>query len=165
MKDYVGLRLRDIAKMFAKSLPVQGQEFGLKVEEYLKVIKSMPRAQKIALTLLKADTGEEKLAYAIARCDWIDWWKKYKIRQHTSLESVSEDSEGNPVTLGELLVGEVEFENKINGKLDAERMFDKLPAHIKPIVTNRLIGKALISSERNKLNRFVKSEGLSLLLA
>ena len=57
----------------------------------------------------------------------VSWWRKYKIRQHTSLDSVVEDTEGNPVTLGEMLVGECEFENKVNGKLEAERIFDRLP--------------------------------------
>lgn len=189
MRDYVELRLRDIAKMLAKSLPVEGQEFTTKVEEYLSVIKAMPRAQKvalkiayqfgrkvpreeredlfqdIALTLLKANTGEEKLAYAIARCDWQDWWRKYKIRQHTSLESVTEDNEGNPVTLGELLVGEVEFENKMNGKLDAKHIWGLLPVDIKPLVNKRLIGKALTATERKRMNRFVHSQGAQLLLA
>ncbi|GAH01794.1 unnamed protein product, partial [marine sediment metagenome] len=54
-----------------------------------------------------------KLAYAIARCDWIDFWKRYKIRQHLSLDSVTEDESGNPVTLAEMLVGETEFERKM----------------------------------------------------
>ena len=75
-----------------------------------------------------------------------------------------DDTDGNPITLAEMLVGETEFERKINGKLDAEAMFDKLPDTIKPIIEKRLIGKALNSSERNKLNRYVKKDGYKLIL-
>lgn len=188
-KGYLKVTYRDIAKMLASALPVEGEEFGLKVNDYLEAIKvlsaecktalkvayifsrKVPREERedlfqdIALAVFKAKTSDEKLAYTIARFDWLNWWKRYKIRQHTNLDSVVEDSEGNPVTLGELLVGEVEFENKMCGKLEAERIWNKLPEHIKPIVNNRLIGKALTSSERNKLNRYVKHQGVSLLLA
>jgi len=189
-RDYIQIGYRDIAKMFAKHLPVENEEFGEKVNEYLEVIKAMPQEQKTALkvayvfsakvpreeqedffqdltyTLLKLQCPDEKLAYAVARCDWKNWFEKYKIRQHFSLDSVAEeDEQGNPVTLAETLVGEVEFETKVNGKMDAELIWNKLPAEIKPIVRNRLIGKALTSSERNKLNRFVRGQGTQLLLA
>ena len=36
--------------------------------------------QDIALAVFKAKTKDERLAYAIARCDWRNWW-----RRHTSL--------------------------------------------------------------------------------
>ena len=50
--------------------------------------------QDIALILLEKQIDNQRLAYAIARCDWRDWWKKYKIRQHYSLDSVTEDEAG-----------------------------------------------------------------------
>ena len=174
--------------MLASALPVEGQEFGLKVEQYLETIKRLPQEAKtalksayifsrkvpreeredlfqdITLAVLKIQTKDERLAYAIARCDWQDFWKRYKIRQHYSLDSIVDDSEGNPVTLGELLVGETEFERKMDGKIDAERIYNLLPLHIQPIIDKRLIGKALNSSERNKPNRYVKAEGYKILL-
>ena len=188
MQDYLKVDHRDIAKMLASALPVEGEEFGLIVETYLQSIRALPRKvklalkcayvfsrkvpreeredmfQDIALAVFKAKATEERLAYAIARCDWLNWWRKYKIRQHTSLDSIVEDTEGNQVTLGEMLVGECEFENKVNGKLDAERIFSKLPERIKPIIIDRLLGRALNSSNRNILNRWVKSEGYKLLI-
>jgi len=188
MEQLKDITYRHVAKMLASALPVEGQEFGLKVEHYLDTIKRLPQEAKtalksayifsrkvpreeredlfqdITLAVLKVKTKDERLAYAIARCDWRDFWKAYKIRQHYSLDSVIEDTEGNPVTLGELLVGEAEFERKMNGKLDAERIYNLLPLHIQPIIDKRLIGKALNSSERNKLNRYVKAEGYKILL-
>ena len=186
--DYLKVEYRDIAKMLASAIPVEGEEFRIKVESYLEAIKAMPTEaknalkvayvfsrkvpreeredlfQELALAVFKAKTRDERLAYTIARMDWLNWWKRYKIRQHTSLDSVIEDSEGNPTTLAEMLVGEVEFENKINGKLEAERIWEQLPDSIKPIVNNRLIGKALTSRERVALHRYIKADGYKLLL-
>lgn len=188
-KQYIEVTYRDIAKMMSSALPVEGEEFGLKVSETLEVIKSLPQEAKIALkvayvfsrkvprqeredlyqdialAVFKAKTKDERLAYAVARCDWRNWWRHYKVRQHTSLDSVTEDDDGNPVTLAELLVGETEFELKMDGKMDAERIWDKLPAGIKPIVQTRLLGKALTATERKRMNRFVRSQGTQLLLA
>ena len=189
MQQLKDITYRHVAKMLASALPVEGQEFGLKVEHYLDTIQRLPQEAKtalksayifsrkvpreeredlfqdIALAVLKVKTKDERLAYAIARCDWIDFWKAYKIRQHYSLDSVVDDTEGNPVTLGELLVGETEFERKMDGKLDAERIYNLLPIHIQPLIDKRLIGKALNNTERSQLNRYIKAEGYKLLLA
>ncbi|GAI94460.1 unnamed protein product [marine sediment metagenome] len=175
--------------MFAQALPVEGKEYCLAVEEYLEVIKALPMEQKIALkvgyifgakvpreekedvfqdialAVFKAKTSDMKLAYAIGRCDWKDFWKRYKVRQHYSLDTVIDDETGNPATLGELIVGEAEFERKMDGKLDAENIYNALPLHIKPLIEKRLIGKALNNTERSHLNRYVKAEGYKLLLA
>ena len=188
-KNYLKVTYRDIAKMLASALPIEGSDFGLKVEDNLKAIKSltieaknslraayifsrkvpkeerMDLFQDIALAVFKTKISDEKLAYAIARCDWQDWWRKYKIRQHYSLDSITEDNSGNPVTLAELIVGEVEFENKVNGKIEAQRIWGLLPVDIKPLVLKRLIGKALTNKERAKMSYFVKTKGTQLLLA
>jgi len=180
---------RHIAKMLVKALPVEDTEFTDKVNQYLATIKAMPKEhkaalkaayifsrkvpceeredlfQELALTLLKAKTKDEKLAYAIARCDWRNWWSKYRIRQHYSLDMVIENNNGDPVTLGETLVGEVEFEHKMNGKIDGERLYQKLPHNINAIVNKRLIGKALNNTERSQLNRWIHKEGYQLLIA
>jgi len=187
-KSYIQVTYRDIAKMLASALPVEGEEFGVKVNEYLETIKALPREAKlalkvgyifsrkvprqeredmfqdIALAVFKVKARDERLAYAIARCDWRNWWEKYSIRQHYSIDTIVEDNEGNPVTFAELLVGEVEFERKMNGKLDAERIWDKLPKLIKPLVNKRLIGKALTATERKQMSRYVKADGYRLLL-
>ena len=179
---------RHVAIMMASALTIEGEDFRNKVEANLEAIKALPGEQKtalkmayifsrkvphqeredlfqdIAVKLIEANTSEQRLAYAIARCDWRDWWKKYKIRQHYSLDSVTEDEDGNPATLGELIIGESEFELKMDGKLDARKIWHKLPENIKLIVTNRLIGKALTNTERSTLNRWVKNKGYQLLL-
>ena len=187
--NYIRVTYRDIAKMLVKAMPVEDDSFKDKVEEYINTLRALPREAKVALksayifsrkvpkeekedlfqdlalAILKAKTGDERLAYAIARCDWRNWWGKFRIRQHYSLDSVVEDNEGNQVALSELLIGECEFEIKINGELDGQRIWDKLPGFIKSIIQTRLMGKALNNTERSTLSRWIKKEGYQLLLA
>jgi DNA-directed RNA polymerase specialized sigma24 family protein len=182
------LTYRHVAIMLSKSLPIDGEDFSASVNANLEAIKRLPQPAKLALksayifsqkvpreeredlfqditlALLKAKTNDEKLAYAIARCDWKDFWKKYRVRQHYSLDTVTENEDGDGVTLGEMILGEAEFEAKMDGALDAKRIWESLPDNIKPIVTNRLIGKALTHHERNTLNYWVKAHGYKLLL-
>lgn len=189
MKQYIEVTYRDIAKMLASALPVEDEEFGHAVETRLRTIKSMSRESKIALktayvfsrkvpreeredlfqtialAVLKAKTPEEKLAYAIGRFDWMDWWRRFKVRQHQSLDTVIEDSEGNPATMMELLVGECEFEAKMDGKIEGERLWNLLPDRIKPIVNKRFMGKPLNSTDRTTMEIFIKTTGYKLLLA
>lgn len=203
MEATIKVDYRSIAKMMASALPVDGEEFGQAVNNYLTAIKRLATPAKLALkaayifsrkvpreeredlfqdltiAVLKANTKDAKLAYAVARCDWQDWGRKYKVRQHFSLDTVIDDDSGNPVTLAELLVGETEFEFKMDGKMDAERIWDKLPADIKPLIQKRLLGKplsserkrgnqktdsALSNTERQRLNRWIKADGFKLLL-
>lgn len=191
-RTQIKVTFRDIAKLFVKAMPLEGQEFGNKVNEYTDIIKAMPTEakvalksayifsskvpkveredmfQELALAIYKAQTKDEKLAYAIARCDWRDWWAKYKVRQHYyagSLNSTVLDSEGNECEICELLIGETEFEFKMDGKIDAERIWDKLPDKIKPIVQKRLLGYPLLKPEHNTLSYYVKTQGYKLLLA
>lgn len=188
LKDYIEISYRDIAKNLASALPDEDDDFINQIESNLEAIKRLPVEAKhalkvayvfsrkvprqeredlfqdIALAVLKARTKDERLAYAIARCDWRDWWKKYTIRQHYSLDSVIDDDEGNAVTLSELIVGECEFERKINGKLDAERIWNKLPELIKPLVSKRLFGQALNPTERKQMSRYIQKSGYQLLL-
>lgn len=186
MKTYLKVTYRDIAKMLAKALPVEDSEFTLKVEEYLNVIKSMSQSAKIALktayvfsrkvpreeredmfqdltlAVLKAKATDERLAYAVARCDWVNWWQRYKIRQHYNLDSIVEDSEGNQVPYGELLVGECEFENRLDGDMDGERLYQQLPKWVQDIVKKRLIGKPIRGGERKLIDRWVSTRPLVL---
>jgi len=192
MSNHIKVGYRDIAKMFCSAMPIEGKDFGDKVNEYLDIIKRMPAEAKVALksayifsrkvpreeredlfqelclAVLQVKTKDEKLGYAIARCDWRNWWQKFYTRQHYLAGSLNDtvlDSENQPVEFAELIVGEVEFERKIDGKMDAERIYQRLPDTIRPIINNRLIGKALNAVERQRLSRYIKKEGYKLLLA
>jgi hypothetical protein len=184
--EYMETTYRSIAKAMASHSGAQDEEYGELVNEMLEVIlkldsgakyalkcafvfsRKAPREeredlmQELFLNVYKSKAQDEKLCYAIARCDWKDWWKQYKVRSHYSLdESVSQDERGNPETIGDLLVNEIRFETMVDGKLDAEYLWAKLPASVKPIITKRLQSKALTACERKRLNRFVHTRGTS----
>ena len=176
--------------MITSALPIEGDDFRDKVECYLQAIKAMPARskqalkcayifsrkvpreeredmfQELALAILQARTQDERLAYAIARRDWQNWWQKYMTRQHFMagyLNATVLDSEGQEVELAELIVGEVEFENRMDGKLEAQRIWNRLADNIKPIITKRLLGKALTQNERQTLSRYVRKYGHTLI--
>lgn len=182
--EYLKVTYRQIAKMLTSALPVEDHEFRGKVEEHIEAIRKLPKDQRkalliayvfsrkvpwqeredmfqeLTLALLEAKAPDERLAYSIARCDWQDWWRRFKTRQHYlagSLNTVVIGEEGEKVELGELLVGEVEFERKVDGKLDAQRIWAKLPEAIRKVVNKRLMGKALTPAERQRLSRYVRS--------
>ena len=96
-KQYIEVTYRDIAKMLASALPIEGDGFGCQVNDNLEVIKRLPLEAKhalkvafvfsrkvprheredlfqdIALAVLKVKTRDERWAYSIARCDWKNW--------------------------------------------------------------------------------------------
>ena len=105
--------------------------------------------QTFTATLIDSKVTEEKLAYTIIRHDWLNWWRAYKTKQHLDLDSSIEDSEGNATTLGDLLVGEVEYEHRVGVAIEdndaARYLWNQLPANIKPLVAKRLAGKNLVA--------------------
>ena len=185
----IQVEFRAIAKFLVKGIPIDGQEFGAKVERTIATIRKLRPAQRTALkaayvfakkvpqderqdlfqelvlALLERSTKDEKLAYAIARCDWIDWWKRFTTKQQyarVSLQSTVEDADGNETELSELIVGECEFERKMDGLLDGKALWAKLPNEIQAIVQKRLLGKALLKAEHNKLAYFARRHPMLL---
>lgn len=173
-KSQATIEYRDIAKMLVKSLPVQDEEFTLKVEEYMSIIKSLPKQAKIALecayifstkapreeredlyqslflAIWKVHPDSKKMAYAIARCDWLDFWKSYKIKQHLNLESITDSEDNSPENLADMIVGSIEYETLYDGKIDSETIWSKIPSDIKPIILKKLSGNALTSGKRKR---------------
>ncbi len=175
---------RDIAKLLAKSMPLDGEDFGAKVNEYIEVIKALPAPARLALksayifskkvpreeredlyqelvmAVLKAQVEDERLAYTICRCDWQNWWAKFKTREQFfggSLNRIIEDADGGIIEAGELLVGEVDFDRRIDGDIDGKALYDQLPSWVKTIVDKRLAGISVTGGEKLMLNKFVNS--------
>lgn len=140
--------------------------------------------QELVTAILDSGTEDAGFAYAIARRDWQDFWSKYKLHSQYYegyLSDTITNSDGQETELAELLVGEVEFENKQIDKLDAQRLWQQIPAEIQVLISKRLQGKplgaprkrkagqpkssgTLNGTERQRLNRWVKSEGYKLLI-
>lgn len=140
--------------------------------------------QELLTAVLASGTERLSFAYAIVRRDWQNWYKSYKLHSQfysgylskTILNSDCEETE-----LAELLVGEVEFERKQIDKLDSQSLWYQIPANIQQLVMKRLQGKplgaprnrkagqpkssgTLNNTERQRLNRWVKTEGFKLLI-
>jgi len=174
------LPLRDIAKMFASALPLEGDAFGQMVDTIEAQLTRMTKRDKtnllalqtafifahkvprqnredvfqdIFLALYQHKVTDNGLAYAIARTDWVDWWQSYKIRSHYSLDSVANQDTGD--TFGDLLVGVCDFEAQICGKINGDRLLEALPQRIRGIVQKRLDGHATNKLEQSQLRRFV----------
>jgi DNA-directed RNA polymerase specialized sigma24 family protein len=132
--------------------------------------------QELVLAVLDSGTEKPEFAYTIARRDWQDWWRTFKLHSQFHEGYLSEvilNSDGEETELAELLVGEVEFEAKEIDKLDAGRLWQRLPRHIQKLVVKRLQGKplgvsrkgagrpkstgSLDNTERQRLNRWVKA--------
>lgn len=177
---------RDIAKLFVKALPIEGEDFSDTINQYIETIKKLsPEArlalksayifsskvprderedmfQTLAMTLIEAKVKDEKLAYTIARCDWVNWYKKFKTREHFSLDTVVNADTEEETCYVELLVGEAEFEAKMNGELDGARLYEALPSWVKTIVDKRLSGHSITGGERIMLNKWIAAQPLIL---
>lgn len=123
---------RDIAKMLVKLIPVdfKPDDFLEQVNLIERKIKKMPKSTKLALKcayifgkkvpkqerqdmfqeltlkLIEANPQAENWAYTIARCDWLDWYRKYKVKSQYSeydIESIVSAEIGiNAIHLHEL---------------------------------------------------------------
>lgn len=140
--------------------------------------------QELLTAVIASGTEKLAFAYTIARRDWQNWYKTYKLHSHFYSGYLSEtitNSDGEETELAELLVGEVEFERKQIDKLDAQSLWHQIPSDIKSLVMKRLQGKplgtrrsrkggrpkqsqTLDNTERSRLNRYVKTEGYKLLI-
>lgn len=141
-------------------------------------------SQELITAILASGVQNPAFAYAIARRDWQDWWRTYKLHSQFHQGYLSEvilNSDGEETELAELLVGEVEFEAKQIDRLDTSALWKRIPKHIQKLVLKRLQGKPLGSprqrkagrpkssaslnnTERQTLNRWVKTEGVKLLI-
>jgi len=180
----------ELVKTTAKELENLGTNAKLAVEAGYIFSRKVPGNerqdlfQELVLAILDSGTENPAFAYTIARRDWQDWWAKYKLHSQFYQGYLSEvilNSDGEETELAELLVGEVEFENKQIDKLDAQSLWQRIPASIQVLISKRLQGKplgaprkrkagkprlkaTLNNTERSWLNRWVSTEGYKLLI-
>ena len=119
--------------------------------------------QTMALALLENLPGTPGLAFAVCRGRNLDWWKSNSYRNHYSLDWSPDYDDSSGVTLAEAMAGVVEWEFKIDGLIDGQRLWDKLPGRIQEIIRQRLLGQRLKGADRTYLHRFAKENGQLLL--
>ena len=180
----------ELVKETAKGIQSLGINAKLAIEAGYVFSHKVPKEerqdlfQELVTAILDSGTEDAAFAYTIARRDWQNWWAKYKLHSQYYQGYLSDtitNSDGEETELAELLVGEVEFENRQIDKLDAERLWQRIPADIQQLVAKRLQGKplgaprkrkagkpksdsTLNGTERQRLNRWIKSEGYKLLI-
>lgn len=191
LSNPVSVPTRQLAKLFASALPIKESDFAQVVDQYIEEIEHLPNLarqalnmayvfsrkvprderedmlQELALAILECGKVSERLAYTIAKRDWQDWWKSYKLHSQFlsgSLNKRMMSKDGNSAELGELLVGEVDFERRVDGLVDGEALYQKLPSWIQKLVSKRLTGRGLTGGERRMLDKFASQHG-ELLLA
>jgi hypothetical protein len=181
--------LRDIAKWLASALPLEGEDFGAQVSaterELLRMTKrkrdrgnlvalqtafvfskKVPRQerpdmfQELFLTLFEHKVSDNGLAYATARGDWANWWARYKMRSHYSLDMVADEKTGD--SFGDLLVGVCDYEMQILGKINGDRLLEALPTHIRRMVQRSLEGYPLKGGDHIMLTKWVNSRPMIL---
>lgn len=189
MKPIKDITYRNIAMMLVKAMPVDGEQFTDKVSEYTAIIQAMPIEHKLALrsayifsakvpreeredmfqelaiALLENGTKSPALAYSIARCDWRNWWSKYKIRQHYSLDTVVNDSDDTLATFGELVIGECDFDIRMNSEIECQRIVKMLPDKLKRVVKMTLLGQMVSPWDRLELQQWGIKHAMSLVEA
>jgi len=180
----------ELVKQTAKQIDHLGVNAKLAIEAGYIFSRKVPREerqdlfQELVTAILDSGTEDAAFAYTIARRDWQNWWSKFKLHSQFYegyLSDTITNSDGEETELAELLVGEVEFENKQIDKLDAQRLWQQIPVDIQKLVIKRLQGKplgaprkrktgqpkssgTLNGTERQRLNRWVKTEGYKLLI-
>jgi len=172
--------LHNMAKWLASGLPLEGEDFGQQVQTVERELllltkrskssllalqtayvfsKKVPRQerrdmfQELFLTLYEHKMSDNGLAYAIARADWCNWWRSYKLRSHYSLDMAADANSGD--SFGDLLVGVCDFEAQILGKINGDRLLEALPDYIRKIVQRKLDGRPTSKREQAQLRMWV----------
>lgn len=175
---------RHIAKWLNSKLPLSDDEFGASVPATMAELRKLPLADRlalkeayiwsrkvpaqeredlfgdIALVLIEKRVDCEPLAYAIARNNWRTWWSKYKLHSQFNVAYLSEPvsmPDGETLEYGETLVGEVEFERKLDGEMDGKQLYDGLPRWVQELVQKRLLGIGIRGGDRRMLDKWLRT--------
>lgn len=193
---YVRVTIRQISQMFTRALGVKlnSDEYLNHVESIMRIIEDMEVYQRhalklaflfsmrvseidkedffqdIVLALLEKRIENEKLAYTIARCDWLDWYRKYRKKQDTEvslnaiLDSMNRDNESDndsPVSFKELNVTanwqklQDNLDDALQIKADIERKAEVTDTD--PEISDLLINAIEYEQTQSKAHRIVDS--------
>jgi len=136
------------AYIFASKVPEQERQdmFGELFLSLWESIQKLPT--KVQLS--------ERWAYVIARHNWVDWWRAYKVRQHYSLDQSLDQVDADSPVYGDLIPDTVDYIARAEGAIDGQALWQSLPTPIRKIVSKRLAGRALTGTERVRLHRFAR---------
>ena len=164
MVNKIKVTYRQIAKFLCRALPIEGTSFGDRVTEVTDTIKAMPKAQRqalqcayifshkvprqerddlfqeLTLVILESQTEDIRLSYAIARCDWINFWQKYKTKQFYQLQFDPEDE-----TSYRIGINSVHLETLTNVSGDMAEIASEVRAEVIDKHEQRLVRETFIA--------------------
>ncbi len=192
-QNFVKVTYRDIARMLASKMVKFDEEIPELTDSVLESIRKLDNESKLALktamvwsskvpieeredffqdlflTLYRNRVADERLAYSIARCDWKDFWKSYKTHSQfihgDNLETEVKDNDGNAIQWGELMVGEAEFQVKLDAELDNSTLLAQFPVCFRKIIERRLLGYSITGGEKRMLDKWVATRPTCLVSA
>ena len=116
--------------------------------------------QDLAELLIQHKPESPSLAYTICKRAIRDYWRaKTKHSQfHIQYASANtKNGDGDYSTFEELLTDKIDYEARYCDNIDSNVLFNSLPTPIRALVTKRLRGLGLTSTQRSQLRRYCKS--------
>lgn len=156
------LQVKELANILGSKLGIPETELAKALKWNLGKIPYEERedvAQELALKLLERQPHNVALAFIIAKGLVVDWWRSYKAKRLYGDADIAYGSEldDNGNELIATLVDNIEWQNRIDSELNAERIFNNLPPRVKQAVSKKLAGHRMTGAERIALHRFVKT--------
>jgi len=156
------LQLRELANILGSKFGIGEAELRKGLNWQLARIPYQEREdvlQELALRMLEARPCTAAMAFIIARNHVANWWRHYRAHR---LYGDSDITYGSELTdtgeeIIQTIVGEVEWQARIDSELEAKRIFSNLPPRIQGIISKRLAGRRLSGAERVALHRFVNT--------
>ncbi len=117
--------------------------------------------QSMAIKLLESKPATNALAFVVAKCDTMSWWRAFKLRQHFSLDTARESDDDEAKTMLDSLCAVAQYEAMIESDDSARQLWRALSPQIQAIVSKRLNGARLSSAERQTLCRYLHKAPLT----
>ncbi len=117
--------------------------------------------QTMAVKLLESKPATNALAFVVAKCDTMSWWRAFKLRQHFSLDTARESDDDNAKTMLDSLCAVAQYEAMIESDDNARALWRALAPNIQAIVSKRLNGARLSCAERQTLCRYLHKAPLT----
>jgi hypothetical protein len=159
-------RVAESGKALSKRLGIPSDELASVIGYWVRHVPYQERLdvlQELCLTLMEQQPLNIKHAYAMARSYTCDWWDKFHVRQHMSLDAEVTTHEGEVTELSNTLVGLCEYE-RIEGDIDGQILWERLPSQIQRIINQSLNDpKRLTTMQKHWLRQFAARNSNALL--
>ena len=133
------------------------------------VLKKIPKDERhdvlqgLACRILRDRPSTPGLLYSVSRFYIADWWKARKYRQHESLDALVGDAGGESTTrLSTMADHSRPLEEFVCNVIWATEVLNQIPVEVVKVGEKRVSGFPLTATERQRLSRWRRSQGLQL---